>query len=262
MYTKNKKWFMSLVMSAVLLLSGIFNTISYADVPLLYSERSISTCAAYTNNGKQYINTDFTDGALVELETNCNGCCIQDEYIPTPHKKVRIDIDGTATQEQADELQAMLKLVPYTIVNAFVDDGFRILLSSNDLRDYVGYKWDFEPSGVYSYNTKTIYLSNKRNNDWAVNSLYHEFGHYVDVRYGIGQGYVGYMSKKEPFISIYNSEKANFKVDSNKNLAHYQSSPAEMFAQAFAEYLVNPDRLKNNTPKTYNYVKKVVESIR
>lgn len=258
---ENKNKFMSFMLSAVLLVSGIFNTVIYADVPVLYNEKSLSTPAMY-NNTKQYINTDFTDGAIVELETNCNGHCIEDVYIPTPHKQVQIDIDGTATQSEADELQAMLKLVPYPIVNAFVDDGFRILLSSKDLRDYVGYTWDFEASGVYSYSNKTIYLSNKYNNDWAVNSLYHEFGHYVDVHYGVSQGYIGYMSEKEPFLSIYNSEKVNFKVDTNKDLDYYTSSSKEMFAQAFAEYIVNPDRLKNNTPKTYNYVKKVVESIR
>lgn len=260
MYKSNKRYLLSLLISIILSIGLVLNNYSYANTSLKnmsYFNYSYSTY-------KQYVNTDFTDGKLIELE-GCKGNCIYDDYddvyIPTPHKTVKIELDGTATKEEAEELQCMLKLVPYQLVNAFVDDGYKILLSSKDLREYVGYQWSVEPSGVYSYNNKTIYLSNKNNNDWAVNTLYHEFGHYVDVAYGLTKGYTGYISVLEPFNSIYKEERLKFKVDTNKNLSYYQSSAIELFAQAFAEYIVNRDRLKVNTPKTYNYVKGVVDTL-
>lgn len=77
---------------------------------------------------------------------------------------------------------------------------------------------------------------------------YHEFGHLLD--YGYDKVFKSEYDSE--FISIYHEEKANFITDYNYEYA--TSNSVEYFAEAFAEYMTNPDRLRENTPKTYDYI--------
>ena len=84
----------------------------------------------------------------------------------------------------------------------------------------------------------------------ARRTVFHEFGHLLDYR----QLMIDYSSTNE-FKVIYEEEKENFET----NYGGYEyaiSTKEEYFASAFAEYMINPDRLKSNTPRTYNYIEK------
>lgn len=103
-------------------------------------------------------------------------------------------------------------------------------------------------SGVYF--DKTIHLSS--NKDWAEQSLLHEFGHFVDE--------ISYMDKNE-FIKIYEREKDNLILNKDKDKSYYLRNVSEYFAQSFEEYLINPERLLLNNPKTYEYIKLCIDQI-
>ena len=110
--------------------------------------------------------------------------------------------------------------------------------------------------GVFRHNANTDYtaIEIKRGIEGQDSTTYHEFGHLLD--YGYNEVFE---SESSYFVDIYNEEKDNFVVDDNYD--YYVSSPKEYFAQAFAEYMMNPDRLYENTPFTYFYVDNVVNNI-
>ena len=54
-------------------------------------------------------------------------------------------------------------------------------------------------------------------------------------------------------------KRHNFKAEDN--LEYYISTPREYFASAFAEYMLNPERLKRNTPRTYEYIDRQVKQM-
>lgn len=88
----------------------------------------------------------------------------------------------------------------------------------------------------------------------AKRTVFHEFGHLLDYR----QLLLDYSSTNE-FKAIYQEEKENFKtiyIDYDYAI----SNNKEYFASAFAEYMMNPDRLKSNTPKTYDYIEKCLNN--
>lgn len=88
----------------------------------------------------------------------------------------------------------------------------------------------------------------------AKRTVFHEFGHLLDYR----QLLLDYSSTNE-FKAIYQEEKENFKtIYSDYDYAI--STNKEYFATAFAEYMINPDRLKSNTPKTYDYIEKCLNN--
>lgn len=84
--------------------------------------------------------------------------------------------------------------------------------------------------------------------------VFHEIGHLVDWGYNRE-----YESEEYEFMRIYYQEKDDFVTDYNYRYAI--SNPTEYFASAFAEYMINPERLKENTPLTYNYIVKVINNI-
>lgn len=83
-------------------------------------------------------------------------------------------------------------------------------------------------------------------------TVYHEFGHLLD--YGYNECF---KSDSKIFTEIYEVEKDYFVVD--YNYEYVTSTPREYFAEAFAEYMTNPDRLRDNTPMTYNYIEHVLK---
>lgn len=84
------------------------------------------------------------------------------------------------------------------------------------------------------------------------NVVYHEFGHLLD--YGYNECF---RSDSKIFREIYEVEKGAFVVDDNYE--YVTSNPQEYFAEAFAEYMTNPDRLRDNTPMTYSYIEHVLK---
>lgn len=82
--------------------------------------------------------------------------------------------------------------------------------------------------------------------------VYHEFGHLLD--YGYNECY---KSNSKIFREIYEAEKGAFVVDDNYE--YVTKDPQEYFAESFAEYMTNPDRLRDNTPMTYEYIEHVLK---
>ena len=108
----------------------------------------------------------------------------------------------------------------------------------------------FSAGGSYGHPTIEI----RKNNKYITYTVYHEFGHMLDYGYNYK-----YESKENEFYNIYLDERAEFRTDYNYQYAI--SEVEEYFASSFAEYIINPQRLKSNTPRTYNYIVNTINNI-
>ena len=67
-----------------------------------------------------------------------------------------------------------------------------------------------------------------------------------------------YIDKSSEFISIFNAEKSAYR---GNNKAYVTQDTGEYFAESFCDYTENPSVLKQQRPKTYNYINNMVNSI-
>uniref|UniRef100_UPI0031B5F071 anthrax toxin lethal factor-related metalloendopeptidase n=1 Tax=Clostridioides difficile TaxID=1496 RepID=UPI0031B5F071 len=156
-----------------------------------------------------------------------------------------IELDGVDYNTQF-KVYKYLDVIPENIIEKFIENKMKIEITNKSLQER--FLSNYILSGVYF--DKTIHFSS--NKDWAEQSLLHEFGHFVDE--------ISYMDKNE-FIKIYEREKDNLILNKDKDKSYYLRNVSEYFAQSFEEYLINPERLLLNNPKTYEYIKLCIDQI-
>lgn len=78
--------------------------------------------------------------------------------------------------------------------------------------------------------------------------MFHECGHILDNELAD----FGLISSSDEFKEIYEKEKHTVIFEYNYDYA--TSTPAEYFASCFAEYMTNPERLKQTAPETYYFI--------
>ena len=105
-------------------------------------------------------------------------------------------------------------------------------------------------TGVFSVQQHNIQLKTGRSS-----YLYHELGHFLSILKGRGGKYI---DKSSEFISIFNAEKSAYR---GNNKAYVTQDTGEYFAESFCDYTENPSVLKQQRPKTYNYINNMVNSI-
>ncbi|MCC0727665.1 hypothetical protein KGF51_14760 [Clostridioides sp. ZZV14-6045] len=156
-----------------------------------------------------------------------------------------IQLDGVNYDRQF-KLYKYLNVIPEKLIESFIENDMKIELTNRTLQER--FLSDSPLAGVFFEDT--IYLSNTQ--DWAEQSLIHEFGHFVDE--------ISYMDKNE-FLKIYEKEKDNLILNTDKDVSYYLRNSSEYFAQSFEEYLINPERLLLNNPETYEYIRLCINQI-
>jgi hypothetical protein len=156
------------------------------------------------------------------------------------HKHVIIERELANTR-----LHEAYNNLPKSLQNILEKNEFEIyIVKTIDGNENIG--------GQIMYDIKLILLKNMFFE--FEKNFYHECGHALD-----NKSKNKFISKSNEFRSIYLNEKDNFKAENN--LEYYISSPAEYFASAFAEYMLNPERLRENTPRTYEFIDLQVEQM-
>lgn len=109
--------------------------------------------------------------------------------------------------------------------------------------------------GITNYLDKLIIVKNDISMEECNITLYHEIAHALDGYVGKNGNTFFRYSESSDFIKIYNKENGEaFKELDNRD--YYNSNIQEYFAQSFAYYIVKPNELKEDCPKTYQYMKK------
>ena len=133
-------------------------------------------------------------------------------------------------------------LIPKHIRQAFVDDGWKLIITNKSLENMYGYS--FSIIGITVYDDKTICVEAREN---AIRrALCHEVGHYWDYK----QNWASYESE---FEEIYNREKYTFN-EQYKADNHCISSPVEFYAEIFAQSLMYPETAYPSAPDSCNYI--------
>lgn len=109
-------------------------------------------------------------------------------------------------------------------------------------------------AGLFSINkgSCSIRINIYNSKQYINNIVAHEYGHFLDFL-------TNESSALPEFIQIYEIEKNNFKVD--YSYEYSISDKSEYYAQAFSEYIFNPQRLQMYSPATYDYIQRDLNSL-
>ena len=137
-----------------------------------------------------------------------------------------------------------MEFLPDKVLDLYESSNCKIIII-DDKKSNMGY------DGRYYPFLNNIYV--KKNSALLDLTLYHEIGHMYDFKYYTFKC----LSESDEFMDIFESERMNFKTF-HSDLDYFRASPEEYFAQAFAEYVKHPRRLKRYCPRTYDYINKYV----
>lgn len=169
-----------------------------------------------------------------------------DEYIKVEGKNI--------DDKLIETLKINISIVPHSITDKFFkENNGKIILTSKNIKDEY-YKQDInsELTGLYNSKNKIIYIASNR---YAINdATIHEFGHVLDSLTGWTS-----IENKDIVANIYNEEIDTFETHSTDE--YYKSNEREFLAQAFLEYILNKERLEENSPKTYKYIEDLIKSL-
>ena len=173
------------------------------------------------NNDWTYDDEDDVDAFLASLDDEDDDASLDEMYDELPEVVKNLFINTDCTLTEVDHMESNPKAVGMFI--------------HNDTTHYYAIEII---RGEFGSSKESI--------------VYHEFGHLLD--YGYNECY---KSNSKIFREIYEAEKGAFVVDDNYD--YVTKDPQEYFAEAFAEYMTNPDRLRDNTPMTYEYIEHVLK---
>lgn len=144
-----------------------------------------------------------------------------------------------------DEVCEAYDQLPDKVKDIMDEEGYQVYVV-----DVIDNKAEGMLLGRTYYGYKVIKILNR--NYFVERTVLHEYGHALDKALKFN-----HISKTDEFKQIYLNEKANFKVDENRD--YYVEDITEYFAQAFAEYIQNPQRLQDNTPETYTFIENCIK---
>lgn len=149
-------------------------------------------------------------------------------------------------QESINKLNTQLNRLPSNIRNRFVEAGWHIYVTNEDLNQkYYGGKYNFV-EGVTDYNNKVIYIANT---DKSIReSVIHEMGHFID-------SYRDYDSLSESFELIYNEEVELFK--SGITNSSCVRNEMEFFAESIYYFYGDSSKV---TPMMKSYIESFIYS--
>lgn len=158
------------------------------------------------------------------------------------------DIDST----EQDRIRKIIRKIPSNIAQGFIEREYVIKLKP---------KKDMEAgtAGEYSWLNRTISLKYK----FEPYMLYHEIGHFVDMDSIYSA--TGHFSDTQVFTRIYVEEKyyMNQFIKPHTSLyRHCTEDIREYFAQSFAHYILNSDKLKELAPYTHEYIARCIKAFK
>lgn len=145
-------------------------------------------------------------------------------------------------------VEAEYNMVPKNVRDYLEASGWTITVSAQNITER--YNKTGDVLGITSYLNKKIMIDNR---EVAKSAVIHEVGHYIDFEND-------FVSESDEFVSIYEAEKDAF-CAYRYTADHNTSEPREYFAESYYSCINDPDGMKTNCPKTYEFVMNVSNSI-
>ena len=145
-----------------------------------------------------------------------------------------------------------LAILPQKLTYEFVAEGWSIVFCENDLADYPiisSYLSEGTVSGCTFPFYKIIVIqlpekSSVSNSQFFLETVIHEFGHFFALENGVFE---------EEWSTLYTDELSTY---TNQ---YALTNLSEGFACEFADYVLKGDTLREKSPKTYNYINKIIQ---
>lgn len=188
-----------------------------------------------------------------QLTNECETETIEEETEETEETAEQLKVESKTlkvytTTETTEEVIEHLELLPAEISKKLA--GWTIYADNKKLYEIADENGEYNGTpieylgGISFKQSKVIFL----NEEYVDTSLLHEIGHAVNSEFGL-------LSETEEFKNIYESEKNNFDCyvgDGDEE--HCTKNESEYFAEAFHQYLLASDLLKEDCPATYEYI--------
>lgn len=138
-----------------------------------------------------------------------------------------------------------INCVPEDIITLLQNNGWGYVIYSEDQMEELGEAYGYEQKiiGLSVYDSHLIYISNMR-----LDTVIHEIWHAVD-------SILEFPSQSDEALSVFSEEKKTFLKTFPSVTYANSSSPTEYYAEAFQEYVLDEDSLKEQCPKTYELIK-------
>lgn len=192
--------------------------------------------------------TGICDNGWIRVLYNGNTAYISGNYLsntkPEPVQQYSgvIQKVGNVKDSVLKSMDSYFYKIPENVRNSFIDNGWKIYATD----EHLGRKFFNVDSSILAVTTDgedAIYLHNREK---AAEALVHEFGHYIDFV----SGYVSYGSE---FREIFLAEADAFRAVHSTH-ANNTNTPMEYFAECYQEIILHPDKIKNNCPRTYEFI--------
>ena len=197
------------------------------------------------NDGVAYVNSAYLSYKKeVKIDTTKKDLIKEEDSIEIPKF---IELDKDIDKDYVTGLLSYWEKIPKVIRTKFESDGSKIVVTNKNLGELLYKDKSLNILAVTVFNQDdnncVIYM---KGIERAKKTILHEIGHYVD-------GKLGGVCKGD-FEIIWTNELQNFRkfnitADENVNTSH------EYFAESFNMYLMNSDKLKQNCPYTFKYLK-------
>ena len=174
--------------------------------------------------------------------------------IVSTEKGISIQTDDRLTYNKYHiYVQDAIAMLPEPIVHEFIGDGWTLVFTDNDLASYPIISTAIDENTVSGctfpfYKLIVIQLPDRNNietSQYFFETIVHEFGHYIALKTN---------ALSEEWDNIYTMEKLGYPN------SYALTNPSEGFACCFANYILDENRLKEGSPKTYNYINNTIQN--
>lgn len=160
-----------------------------------------------------------------------------------PGKVIMNGVEVYTSGDTYDRVWSTYEQLPDKVQDMFEDNNYRMyIVELIDNDEYI--------MGQTNFTSRLVLI--KLNSPFVERTTFHECGHILDDELAFA-----FISGSDEFMDIYLEERDEFRVDNNKS--YFISTEKEYFASAFAEYMIGPERLKRNTPKTYAFIEQCLK---
>lgn len=166
------------------------------------------------------------------------------DIFETPKRKkiydnITIWLEDGSNEKWADQVVEYLNKLPRKIVKTLKDDGWKIIITPRNMDEV--YSSNIQNTvGLTFYYKGRIYL---QNNTFSIGfATLHEVGHALDYTND-------FMSLTNTWDDIYREE-----AEASEMGTYFEGSASEYFAQSFQYYFLEPEALKLNAPKSYEFM--------
>jgi hypothetical protein len=168
---------------------------------------------------------------------------VHEQYEQTNVYNVYID-DLHMEEEQITKINNVFSHVPKALLD-LINREWIVLISEKC--PFESFETDGDILGTTYYASSIIWLSP----DAKEHDIAHEVGHVLSF-------ICGEIHNSQEFVTLYKNNWSTYKLASGQSIeSHCVSTPSEWFAEMYAEFILEPEYLKQHMPDVYNFMLKI-----